>query len=93
MRATHIEPGRLVELRVEAQGRVGPFVNPVACAQAAQAIRRRGEVWASAVCGRPLVERSRLRPNLPALRSGEEELLALADVEEDRARFGAIVRR
>jgi hypothetical protein len=89
--STAITPERLVELRVEAQGQVGPFVDPVACNRATWAIKRRGEGWAAEVCGRQLDRRSVLRPDLPRLNTGEVELLVLADREEDRALFARIV--
>lgn len=91
---TQIDPARLRELREQGfeEAKSGrPFVNPHAAAKSKDVMRRRGEEWASSVCGRVFDRRSIWYPTLPWLNEGEMETLILADAEEDRAAFADIV--
>lgn len=90
---TAISPERLAQMRLDARrAPTSRFVDPHEIARAKQVLARRGETWAAAVVGRSLERRSLHFPALPWLNEHEPSLPVAADVEEDRARFDAIVR-
>lgn len=75
---TTLSPEALAKVHAEGMLHTSRFVNPHTIAHVKALLRERGEEWAASVLLRPLAERSRACPALPALREGEEEVLVAA---------------
>ncbi|MCA2247565.1 hypothetical protein JF729_07110 [Mycobacterium intracellulare] len=79
---TALSPERLAVLHAEGHAKTGRFVDPGSIFRVKRILQERGEDWAASVLLRDLSARSRLESRFPALRSGEETILVLADEAE-----------
>lgn len=87
---TRLNQSELAELRRVGIARAGRFVDPVVIRKATIVLDKRGEPWAATILGHDISKRSAAVPNRPALGSGDEYVLVLADKAETNAALASL---